>query len=97
LGFIILGIKMLSPDEEIEKYRKDYLNKSDADLLLVIHRIVPSSSAHIAAAQIIEERRKAVIDKQTAIGKQTKWYTLIILILTILLLIIAIAQLKKNV
>jgi hypothetical protein len=87
----------MTPNEEIEKYRKDYLNKSDTDLLLVTHRIVPSGSAHIAAAQIIEERRKAVIDKQTAIGKRTKSYTLIILILTILLLIIAIAQLIKSV
>ena len=87
----------MTPNEEIEKYRKDYLKESDADLLLVIHRIVPSASAHIAAAQIIEERRKAILDKQTAIGKRTKLYTLIILILTVLLLIIAIAQLVKTV
>jgi hypothetical protein len=87
----------MTPNEEIENYRKDYLNKSDADLLLVIHKIVPSSSAHIAAVQIIEERRKTVIDEQTAIGKKTKLYTLIILILTVILLAVAVVQLIKTV
>jgi hypothetical protein len=60
----------MTPNEEIENYRKDYLKESDADLLLVTHKTVSNCSAHIAAAQIIEERRNAVIDKQTAIGKR---------------------------
>jgi hypothetical protein len=85
----------MDPNEEVEMYRKDYLNKTDADLLFVMLRTAPTCSAHIAAAQIIEERRKDVIDTQTSIGKRTKLYTLIILILTILLLIISIAQLIK--
>ncbi len=83
---------MSSYKEEIEKYRKDYLGKSDADLLLIMHTLVPSCAAHIAAAQIIEERRKDKIDEQTDIGKRTKYYTLIILILTIILLLVAISQ-----
>jgi hypothetical protein len=84
---------MVSPLEKVEQFKKDYVNKTDNELLLLLHRLVPTSEEHIAVEQIIEERRKNQIDAQTVVSKKTNSLTFYILILTIIILIATIGQL----
>jgi hypothetical protein len=74
---------MLSSDEEIEKYKKDYLSMSDTDLLRIMHTVKTNCSVHIAAAQIKEER-----NSHTA--KRTECFTRILLILTVILVFLTV-------
>lgn len=49
----------MDSDEQIAMYRKAYAQKSDSDLIHEMHRWVPHSEMHIAAKQLLEERRYA--------------------------------------
>ena len=79
-------------NEEVEGNKKELLNKSDNDLLLIIHKNEAFSAAHIAAKQILHQRQQNKLDEQIIISKHNNRLTVAILIFTIILLVITVVQ-----
>ncbi|MDO9464547.1 MAG: hypothetical protein Q7J67_04535 [bacterium] len=82
----------MAEQKAIDKYREEFKNSSDDDLINAMHSWVPSCAQHIAAVQELESRGSSRTIEQLSTEKSTNLFTKIIFVLTVIILVLTFLQ-----